>query len=93
MWAGVLEVESIMECGIRLRAGCRDWIRFWEAHLVDFMSLRLRFPSLFRLYVQPIASTGECFVRCGNKVVWDLRFRRDLMDREVRDLVFFACFA
>ena len=63
--------------------GGGGWVRFSEDKWVGEIALKYSFPSLFRVTAFPLVRILECFELFEEGIVWDVQFRRDLLDAKI----------
>ena len=67
--------------------GRGDRILFWHHAWVDSLVLKLSYPRLFRLSNKQSCVVSQMSSRLSNNSLsWDFGFRRELNDRELREL-------
>lgn len=74
IWKSILVVRQVFWEGVRFKLGDGSSIRFWSDVWVGESLLRLAFPNMYRLAMDPRALVANCF-DLGSRV-WDPRLRR-----------------
>lgn len=83
LWKGINKLWSTFAQNIHFEVGNGTYIRFWKDKWLGNSTLQVAFPNLFTIVQDPNAVIAA--YREG--VNWDLKFRRDMHDWEINELL------
>lgn len=83
MWRGIMQVLYLFHEGLSLKVGDGSWVKFWRDAWCGGRALRLDFPDLFDLAIDPLSLVAANYSVNGGDIVWNPIFRKNLHDWEI----------
>lgn len=78
-----MQFYQLFKSGLSFEVGNENRIRFWENNWSGERPLKLVYPDVFTLAVEPTSVIASNFSILGGWTIWSLVLRRELFDWEI----------